>query len=339
MGNCAKNSDSKKTQSIDDQLAKETIVKENQLKLLLLGSGDSGKSTILRQIQISHVHDFTDQERREFQQPIYLTILEGIQAIINAADLLNIPLNQELQPHIEKVMEATDLSPDLYQDFQQLWNDDSIQQIIGRANEFQLHDSTQYYFGNLDRLFADDYLPTNEDILRARIRTTGIIELSFEIEGTKFLLFDVGGQRNERKKWIHCFSSVNAIIFCVSLSEYDQTLFEDNQKKRMEESLMLFSEICNSRWFQKTTMILFFNKKDLFQKKIQNKDLKVVFDDYEGGRDYENATKFIADKFKSLNETHSEIFSYFTCATDSSNFSQVFVQVKNTILSEIAKQM
>jgi len=40
-------------------------------------------------------------------------------------------------------------------------------------------------------------------------------------------LFDVGGQRSERKKWIHCFEDVTAIIFCVGMSEYDQVLHED----------------------------------------------------------------------------------------------------------------
>jgi guanine nucleotide-binding protein G(i) subunit alpha len=39
-------------------------------------------------------------------------------------------------------------------------------------------------------------------------------------------MFDVGGQRSERKKWIHCFENVTSIIFCVALSEYDQVLLE-----------------------------------------------------------------------------------------------------------------
>ena len=80
--------------------------------------------------------------------------------------------------------------------------------------------------------------------------------------------FDVGGQRNERKKWIHCFENVTAVIFVAALSEYDQVLYEDETTNRMTEALNLFDEICNSRWFRETSMILFLNKRDLFQAKV-----------------------------------------------------------------------
>jgi hypothetical protein len=50
---------------------------------------------------------------------------------------------------------------------------------------------------------------------------------------TRPSMFDVGGQRSERKKWIHCFENVTSIIFCVALSEYDQVLLEEaNQVRR-----------------------------------------------------------------------------------------------------------
>ena len=45
-------------------------------------------------------------------------------------------------------------------------------------------------------------------------------------------MFDVGGQRSERKKWIHCFESVTSIIFCTALSEYDQVLREEKSQVR-----------------------------------------------------------------------------------------------------------
>lgn len=73
------------------------------------------------------------------------------------------------------------------------------------------------------------YLPTDQDILRSRVKTTGIVESVFRVGEVTYRVFDVGGQRSERKKWIHCFDNVSALVFMVSLSEYDQTLYEDEK--------------------------------------------------------------------------------------------------------------
>lgn len=95
-------------------------------------------------------------------------------------------------------------------------------------------------------------------------------------------MFDVGGQRSERKKWIHCFEGVNAIIFCVALSGYDLVLAEDEEMNRMIESMKLFDSICNSKWFVETSIILFLNKKDLFEEKIVRSPLTICFPEYTG---------------------------------------------------------
>ena len=83
------------------------------------------------------------------------------------------------------------------------------------------------YFNCLDRMASPNYLPTDQDILRSRVKTTGITETTFKVGELTYKLFDVGGQRSERKKWIHCFENVTALVFLVSLSEYDQMLYED----------------------------------------------------------------------------------------------------------------
>lgn len=95
-------------------------------------------------------------------------------------------------------------------------------------------------------------------------------------------MFDVGGQRSERKKWIHCFEGVTAIIFCVALSGYDLVLAEDEEMNRMIESMKLFDSICNSKWFVETSIILFLNKKDLFEEKIARSPLTICFPEYTG---------------------------------------------------------
>ncbi len=84
---------------------------------------------------------------------------------------------------------------------------------------------------------------------------------------------------------MHCFQDVTAVIFCVALSEYDLKLQEDDETNRMHESVKLFKEICNSKWFVDTSMILFLNKKDLFEQKIQHVDLNICFPEYRGTKE------------------------------------------------------
>ena len=50
-------------------------------------------------------------------------------------------------------------------------------------------------------------------------------------------MVDVGGQRSERRKWIHCFENVTSIIFLVALSEYDQILFESDNEVSTDTSM------------------------------------------------------------------------------------------------------
>jgi len=112
---------------------------------------------------------------------------------------------------------------------------------------------------------------------------------------------DVGGQRSERKKWIHCFDNVTAVLFCVALSEYDQKLFEDQSVNRMMEALSIFEQTCQTKWFTNASIILFLNKHDLFKEKIAKKDLKCCFPEYNGGCNDEAGVKFIKEKFLERN--------------------------------------
>jgi guanine nucleotide-binding protein subunit alpha len=123
------------------------------------------------------------------------------------------------------------------------------------------------------------------------------LNLSFlKVGQLTYKLFDVGGQRSERKKWIHCFENVTALVFLVSLSEYDQMLYEDENVNRMQEALTLFDSICNSRWFIKTSIILFLNKIDLFAEKLPKSALGDYFPDFTSGSDYDAACEFILQR-------------------------------------------
>ncbi|XP_076481487.1 G protein alpha o subunit isoform X3 [Bombus vancouverensis nearcticus] len=192
----------------------------------------------------------------------------------------------------------------------------------------------QVFLDDLDRLGARDYQPTEQDILRTRVKTTGIVEVHFSFKNLNFKLFDVGGQRSERKKWIHCFEDVTAIIFCVAMSEYDQVLHEDETTNRMQESLKLFDSICNNKWFTDTSIILFLNKKDLFEEKIRKSPLTICFPEYAGAQEYGEAAAYIQAQFEARNKsTTKEIYCHMTCATDTDNIQFVFDAVTDVIIA------
>src|SRR3954470_9197898 len=89
------------------------------------------------------------------------------------------------------------------------------------------------------------------------------------------------------------FENVTAVLFVAAISEYDQVLYEDENTNRIVEALNLFEEICNSRWFRETSMILFLNKRDLFAEKIARVPLNQYFEEYTGGDDIEAAREFM----------------------------------------------
>ena len=146
-------------------------------------------------------------------------------------------------------------------------------------------------------------------------------------------MFDVGGQRSERKKWIHCFENVTAIIFLAAISEYDSTLIEDENVNRMMEALTLFDTICNSRWFQKTSIILFLNKTDIFKEKVERVPIEDYFPDYRGGPDFELGCQYFRERFEALNQsTSKQLYTHFTCATDTNQMRFVMSAVNDIII-------
>ena len=156
-----------------------------------------------------------------------------------------------------------------------------------------------------------------------------MVEHWFSTDNARVSLIDVGGQRSQRRKWLHCFEHVSAIIFVVACSEYDQVLREDTTVNRMQESLRLFSSICSSKWFVRTAMILFFNKMDVFQEKLKKSSLKVCFPKYCGSQNFDEARGFISTQFALQICNEREIYLHFTCAKDQTNVKTVFNACKD----------
>ncbi|KAL1140099.1 hypothetical protein AAG570_000031 [Ranatra chinensis] len=392
---------------------------------MFLGTGESGKSTFIKQMRIIHGSGYSDEDKRGFIKLVYQNIFMAMQSMIRAMDLLKIQYKDPSMVEKAELIRSVDFetvttfeSP-YVEAIKALWADTGIQECYDRRREYQLTDSAKYYLMEIDRVAAPNYLPTEQDILRVRVPTTGIIEYPFDLEEIRFsylsdleriehaeylpteqdilrarapttgiieypfdldsIIFrmvDVGGQRSERRKWIHCFENVTSIIFLVALSEYDQILFESENENRMEESKALFKTIITYPWFQHSSVILFLNKKDLLEEKIMYSHLVDYFPEYDGPkqdhisarefilkvylstnpdpdrmcyshfttatgpqRDAIAAREFILRMFVDLNpDSEKIIYSHFTCATDTENIRLVFCAVKDTIMQSALKE-
>lgn len=330
-----------RTAEIDKKLEADRKLQEQEVKLLLLGAGQSGKSTVAKQMKIIHQSGFSEDERKLYTPVVASNMVVSMRAILAACAEFGVKTSKSNKEAVARIMdEKNDYysgtlreGDEMVVDLKKLWADKGVQAMYERRAEYQLNDSAQYYFDAIDRIAGPNYLPTEQDVLRSRAKTTGIIETEFEVDGVKFRMCDVGGQRSERKKWMHCFQDVTACIFCVALSEYNLTLYEDGKTNRMHESLKLFKEICNSKWFVDTAMILFLNKKDLFEEKIKTIDLTCAFPEYKGGCEYTKAVQYIQEKFMSQNENPKKlIYPNITCATDTNQIKIVFASVQDIVL-------
>lgn len=332
---------------------------EKELKVLLLGSGESGKSTIVKQMKILHKDGFSESEAYEYKPFVFKNVLDCVKNVINAIidlqpdliapqatepdldslavgdrthilsyDDVNAILDYELSVSTEE-----EFSPSIAQKIQALYGFPEVKKFIKvHQGDFYLIDSTNYFLTDIERISAPDYIPSQSDILRTRKKTSGIFDFRFGMGGLNIHMFDVGGQRSERKKWIHCFDNVTLIIFCVALSEYDQVLLEESTQNRLEESLTLFDSVVNSRWFSRTSVILFLNKIDVFASKLPYSPLEKHFPDYNGGDNINKAVKYILWRFTQVNRSGLNIYPHVTQATDTSNIQLVFAAVKETIL-------
>ncbi|KAL9917272.1 G protein alpha q subunit isoform X3 [Glossina fuscipes] len=333
-------------QEIERQLRRDKRDARRELKLLLLGTGESGKSTFIKQMRIIHGSGYSDEDKRGYIKLVFQNIFMAMQSMIKAMDMLRISYGKEEHSELAALIMSIDYETvTTFEDpylsaIKTLWDDTGIQECYDRRREYQLTDSAKYYLMDLDRVAQPDYLPTVQDILRVRVPTTGIIEYPFDLEEIRFRMVDVGGQRSERRKWIHCFENVTSIIFLVALSEYDQILFESDNENRMEESKALFRTIITYPWFQNSSVILFLNKKDLLEEKIMYSHLVDYFPEYDGPKcDHAAAKQFVLKKYLAANpDPDRQCYSHFTTATDTENIKLVFCAVKDTIMQNALKE-
>ncbi|KZO91215.1 guanine nucleotide binding protein, alpha subunit, partial [Calocera viscosa TUFC12733] len=428
--------------AIDEMLRQERAAtkKTKEVKILLLGQSESGKSTTLKQFQLLWAPNILDAERLYWRPVIFLNLVISIRRILECLSVrpdeetvrpgtgsstisveetysryaeLKLKLSPVLQLEIvllnalgapaefdsasaydgnTGLLGASERKRDIlvrieWQDrlakskaargirgpgladrvafsdpgdagaiisacrpeLQRLWEDPFVHAVMARR-KLRLEESSGFFVNDLNRIARYDYIPTDEDILRARVRTIGVSEHRFtppstEREPAEWVIYDVGGTRGQRPKWVPYFEDAQAIIFLAPVSAFDQNLAEDRKINRLADSFQLFEHICKQELLKGASIILFLNKADLLKAKLHagvrfNKWIERYGD---RPNEFEAVATYLKGKFIELYKFHRnkvsprdprELYVHLTSVVDIRTTHAIFRDVKDTIIRD-----
>ncbi|CCA65551.1 Guanine nucleotide-binding protein alpha-13 subunit [Caenorhabditis elegans] len=313
----------------------------SHIRLLLLGSAESGKTTVLEQVRLLYKQHFTESEYFHRRAFIYHNIFKSIKALCRAMRMSDIQFADPINMGRAQSIIADEhghyglFSKDLAEKIKHIWNDKSMQKLYARRSQFNLNDSASYFLNNIDKINMVDYKPSERDLIMAYVPTCGVQNVIFTACNQSFQLFDIGGQKIDRRKWALQYEGIDAIFFCIAISEYDQVMSEDMVTNRLDDALNLLQSISEDPAFATTPIYLFLNEIDVFCEKLSVIPLSKYKPDFKGG-DQDDAIDFMENlACEALGKRDRSLYRVYRCiAID----TQMMAELLSTVFKDIAKR-
>jgi len=336
------------SKEIEKRMKLEKERQKKTIRILLLGPGDSGKTTILKQMKKIH-NKYDENDSRIMTQYIQDAVVGYMKMLCYQSAILHDQYDEktlvsaqfeDIRKEFLSLQSPYDLTKQIANNIKTLWTDNGIRETLNKRHYYQIHDNVEYFFDRIDIISSPDYVPNFDDYLRIRTRSTGFAQTKLVANIDKFgqhifEFTDVGGQRSERKKWMRFISEdIHAVLYIIAISDYDLKLFEDNKTNRLIEAINLFKTIMiKGKFFTNKSVLLFFNKYDLFKEKIKKVPITVAFDDFPTNEmnpnDEDDVVRFVAGKFLQVFEDQNvnlagPLHILRTTALDTDNIDKVF---------------
>ena len=253
---------------------------------------------------------------------------------------------------------STRLTRSVAVDISKLWNDQAMQNAWLERKRYSIMDNTPYFLDKILEIIPKEeekeYEASFEDLLRIYDSTTGIIVKRFrsatEFGEYQLEVTDVGGARAERRKWFRLFDNVSCVIYAMSLSKYDEFVFEDNTANCWDETLRLFEKTSHEKVFDKCDWVIIFNKVDLFEKKI----LEVPFTVYKPefnelyAHDSVKVKEYIRDEFihrfydglsKERKKKRGNLYFHVVCAIKVEDIGRILQKIQIDLIKSQMKKI
>ncbi|KAJ7757579.1 guanine nucleotide binding protein, alpha subunit [Mycena metata] len=229
------------------------------------------------------------------------------------------------------------------EDMKRLWAHPTVQAILEKQS-IRLQELAGFFLDSLDEVTSPRYVPTDDHILRARLKTLGVSEHRMRLSDPSggmsrdFRIFDVGGTRSLRAAWVPYFEDMDAIIFLAPISAFDQVLAEEPTVNRLADSYKLWTSIVSNKLLQSTNVILFLNKVDIMHAKLASGIRLSDFVDSYGRRpnDFDSASRYLKKQFNAILKQNSPVPRIFYChltnAIDTKSTKFVLAGIKDMLM-------
>lgn len=327
-------------------------------KLVFLGSENNGKSTCWKQILSMYGKPLATWMTKEIVAAVHNNAINSVKALCNisreqGAQDAKFQFNETLAASVDFIINYNkdQVDAQFAEHAHKLWQDAGIRACYSRLNTkgFMIEggDTLPYLIENMERIAAEDYVPTETDAIRCYTRTRGtgehINHSEIKVRENRLLVVDTDGQKGQRDKWQinHKFDGVSALVFFASLTSYDEIVLEDEKTTSMTDTLALFEEVCSLVPFADTPLVLIFTKVDKLKAKLAHSPLSTYFPDYEKKDiDVNHAIQFIHKKFeerfiKSRAKGRSnKLHVLVMCAVDPNSVAMAVEEVSNIVVAK-----
>ncbi|KAF8460878.1 G-protein alpha subunit [Russula ochroleuca] len=330
----------------------KSFKRQRDVLLMSVSKSETAASNLIRRMKLIHngrsndeLAEFTNKKPADFQRVIWELLLQNSRGAIVAMRSRNLgPTRSSNKANCEYIMnhridtDSPDFSflPKFGRAVQDLWVEEIIPVLLEDPSCLAVDDNEAYFFAEAQRIVAEEYVPSTEDILH--VTETGIMETYFKMGQLSIRVSQVYGQKCERRKWIHLFEGVTNIIFYTSLSDYDQRVVSWNERTWLAESFILFDAVVNSRWFLRTSVILLLGEIHEFSVKLHEVPLAQYCPEYTGGTDVNKSAKYILWRYMQLNRARIDLYPHIVEVSDITRMRLLWIPMREIILHNALKE-
>jgi GTPase SAR1 family protein len=297
--------------------------------VVMFGPGSSGKSTFMRQMLNHLKNDQLEISGQEIASIVHSNIIQACRWMVSGElkedtafkssdrQLANNKKFKQLTSENGNVM-----TKELASFLSSLWSEEDFQNSLRKSKSPLLaeKDSIEYFFNSLPHITSPDYVPTLEDTMRYRVRTTGMLSREFQISQANLSLYDVGGSFSQRRAWKHLFDElkdISVLLYFVPLGDYDQPCYHNESLSRLQDSLDCLDLVGN--YVSDIPIVLVFTKNDIFEKTFSAENMTEHFPEFKGG---------------SANRAREFIKHVFLEKIKAKNFHEVSIHFCNVLIQD-----